>query len=230
MQYLAAMGPPGGGKNDITDRYSRQFNLIFVTPFDDESLARIFTTMVQKFFGVMPREVAGNAATVVAATIEVYNTMSAEMLPTPAKSHYTFNLRDLSKVFQGICQCTRESLPKVDDLAKCWMHECQRVFEDRLVNKPDRNWFFFLIKRLLDRHFKKQYDQVVKQEPIVFASFVDPKSTSYMEVQDHQKLQEKMNTCLEDFNAVSKIRMDLVLFTAFIQHICRVVRVLKLPL
>ncbi|KAF4658988.1 hypothetical protein FOL47_007767, partial [Perkinsus chesapeaki] len=230
MQYLAAMGPPGGGKNDITDRYSRQFNLIFVTPFDDESLARIFTTMVQKFLGVMPREVAANAPTVVAATIEVYNTMSAEMLPTPAKSHYTFNLRDLSKVFQGICQCTRESLPKVDDLAKCWMHECQRVFEDRLVNKPDHNWFFFLIKRLLDRHFKKQYDQVVKQEPIVFASFVDPKSTSYMEVQDHQKLQEKMTTCLEDFNAVSKIRMDLVLFTAFIQHICRVVRVLKLPL
>lgn len=107
------------------------------------------------------------------------------------------------------------------------MHECQRVFEDRLVNRPDRNWFFSLMKRMLDRHFKKQYDQIVKQEPIVFASFVDPKSTSYMEVQDHQKLQDKMNSCLDDFNAVSKIRMDLVLFTAFIQHICRVVRVRK---
>ena len=34
--------------------------------------------------------------------IDVYHTVSAELLPTPAKSHYTFNLRDLSKVFQGM--------------------------------------------------------------------------------------------------------------------------------
>lgn len=36
------------------------------------------------------------------ATIRVYATISSQLLPTPAKSHYTFSLRDLSKVFQGI--------------------------------------------------------------------------------------------------------------------------------
>ena len=36
----------------------------------------------------------------VGATIEVYNGLRATLLPTPAKSHYTYNMRDLSKVFQ----------------------------------------------------------------------------------------------------------------------------------
>ena len=40
----------------------------------------------------------GNA--VVRATVDIYNTIRRELLPTPAKSHYTYNMRDMSKVFQ----------------------------------------------------------------------------------------------------------------------------------
>lgn len=36
------------------------------------------------------------------ATIEVYQKIIEEKRPTPAKFHYLFNLRDVSKVFQGM--------------------------------------------------------------------------------------------------------------------------------
>ena len=41
-------------------------------------------------------------AKIVNTTIDVYETITTQLLPTPAKSHYTFNLRDLSKIFQGL--------------------------------------------------------------------------------------------------------------------------------
>ena len=106
LHMLAAMCPPGAGKDDITDRCSRCFNLIFVKPFDDESLQRIFNTVVTKFLSARKRDEVALVPSAVAAILEIYNLVLKELLLTPAKSHYTFNMRDVSKVFQGISQCT----------------------------------------------------------------------------------------------------------------------------
>ena len=38
------------------------------------------------------------------AAVELYTKISNDLLPTPEKSHYIFNLRDLSKCVQGILQ------------------------------------------------------------------------------------------------------------------------------
>lgn len=64
--------------------------------------------------------------------------ISEELLPTPAKSHYTFNLRDLSKQFQGILMATPSTCNNKDSLARLWLHEACRVFADRLVCEEDR--------------------------------------------------------------------------------------------
>ena len=47
---VAAMGPPGGGRNHITPRLLRHFNLFCFAEFDDITLKRIFITIVQWHF------------------------------------------------------------------------------------------------------------------------------------------------------------------------------------
>lgn len=93
------MGPPGGGRNPVTNRFLRHFNFISFTEMSNESVTRIFSTILgatlERRFDPSVQEVKGP---VVAGTIEIYNRIRKELLPTPSKSHYTFNLRDLSKV------------------------------------------------------------------------------------------------------------------------------------
>ena len=72
------------------------------------------------------------------------------MLPTPSKSHYTFNLRDIWRVFQGMCSASPKHTVDVKNFLKLWYHENMRVFHDRLTTTEDRNY----LKQMLSGFFK----------------------------------------------------------------------------
>ena len=44
------MGPPGGGRNDISDRFTRHMNIISIDSFDDNTMTKIFTSIVDWHF------------------------------------------------------------------------------------------------------------------------------------------------------------------------------------
>ena len=46
LQFVAAMGPPGGGRNPVTPRYIRHFNLMWCTDYAPASLERICRSCV----------------------------------------------------------------------------------------------------------------------------------------------------------------------------------------
>jgi len=43
IRFVAAMAPPGGGRNFITERYTRHFSTIYVSPYSADSLRYIFS-------------------------------------------------------------------------------------------------------------------------------------------------------------------------------------------
>jgi len=83
-------------------------------------------------------------------TFKSTNRISEELLPTPAKSHYTFNMRDLSKVFQGLLLASPRALSSRDQLARLWLHESCRVFHDRLTCDDDRVAFKKMLVSSMD--------------------------------------------------------------------------------
>lgn len=75
--------------------------------------------------------------------------------------HYTFNLRDISKVFQGILMITAPRCKTVETAVRLWAHECLRVFYDRLINQDDQQWFENLVLELLPRYLKVRIPHVL---------------------------------------------------------------------
>ncbi len=60
--------------------------------------------------------------------------------PTPSKFHYIFNLRDLSRTFNGLVLTTPERFQTSGQIARVWRNECLRVLYDRLIDAQDRQF------------------------------------------------------------------------------------------
>ena len=97
---ICAMGPPGGGKAKITPRLQRHMNVVAFAFFDDNTMKSIYGSILKWFFrtGEFSSDISSLESNLVEATLSIYKQIQQDMKPTPAKSHYTFNLRDFSKI------------------------------------------------------------------------------------------------------------------------------------
>jgi len=101
-------------------------------------MKRIYETIAAyKFSQGFDEEIKGMAEGLAMATISIFFTVQQKFLPTPAKQHYVFNMRDVSKVFQGLFQADSRFHESKDAIIKLWSHELLRVFSDRLINYDD---------------------------------------------------------------------------------------------
>lgn len=101
----------------------------------------------------------------------MYNGVEDKLKPIPAKSHYTFNLRDMSKIFQGICSSSAKLVVTKLDLIKLWVHENQRVFGDRMISEADKNVLLDLLMSEAERKFEITQQQIFDNDRIIYGDF-----------------------------------------------------------
>ena len=233
LTFYCAMALPRGGQNLLSPRFIRHFHVVTITPFDDTTMAKIFGTLSTWILSKDGWQPWARilSSTLVDATILLFRTICKELRPMPEKSHYVFNLRDVSKVFQGMGMAAPERVK--DDLAlqRLWVHECTRVFADRLVSAQDQQWFDETLNATMLKVLRRSYAVVVPTGRLLFANFLelDGDNGVYAEVTEMAEIVQSVAEHLQVYNQLNQKRLDLVLFGFIIQHLTRLTRVLAQP-
>ncbi|XP_052045898.1 dynein axonemal heavy chain 12 [Apodemus sylvaticus] len=246
IELIAAMGPPGGGRNAVTPRFIRHFNICTINTFSDETMVRIFSSIMAFYLRThdFSPEYFVLGHQIVSGTMEIYKQSMGNLLPTPAKSHYTFNLRDFSRVIRGCLLIEKDAVESKHTMIRLFVHEVLRVFYDRLINDEDRNWLFQLIRNVIKDHFKESFDTVfshlrkenapVTEEDLrnlMFGDYMNPDLEGddrvYIEIPDIHHFNEVVDQCLDEYNQTHKRRMNLVVFRYVLEHLSRICRILK---
>jgi dynein heavy chain len=100
-------------------------------------MMRIYSTIASLKFSSFFEDIKTMSDPLALATIEIFKKIQQVFLPTPSKSHYVFNMRDCSKVFQGIYLANKNYYESREQMTKLWAHEVLRVFSDRMNTESD---------------------------------------------------------------------------------------------
>ncbi|XP_004690685.2 PREDICTED: dynein heavy chain 10, axonemal [Condylura cristata] len=230
LGFIAAMGKAGGGRNEVDPRFMSLFSVFNVLFPSEESLHLIYFSILKGHTSVFHESIVAVTNKLTSCTLALYKSIVQELPPTPSKFHYIFNLRDLSRVFNGLVLTNPERFQTVTQMVRVWRNECLRVFHDRLINETDKQLVQSHIEHLVTEHFPGDVEAVMR-DPILFGDFrmalQEEEARIYEDIQDYEAAKALFQEILEEYNE-SNMKMNLVLFDDALEHLTRVHRSIRL--
>lgn len=136
---MGCMNPKAGSFN-IDTRLQRHYTVMSCLTAERAILDQIYRQILEAHLRTFDPTIASLAPKFIQATIELFRSIadSPQFMPSARKFHYQFNMRDVSKIIQGI-MLSKNSLYRAAPMKmyRLWAHEAKRVFEDRMRFEED---------------------------------------------------------------------------------------------
>jgi len=168
--YVAAMGPPGGARNPVDPRFISLFNTFEIQFPDHENLKTIYSSILQSHVSNLNPQVQAAADELTDVTLALYDHILEKLPPTPSRFHYIFNLRDLSRIYEGLLRARKDQFETGASFIRLWRNEALRIFHDRLISKEDKDVVLEKLAELVQEKYELDAS-VVLADPIVFGDY-----------------------------------------------------------
>ncbi|GBG24145.1 Dynein heavy chain 9, axonemal [Hondaea fermentalgiana] len=222
------------GQRPLSKRLQRHFVTFGVAFPGTSSLQAIFGPILQSHLRHFEDGVKALGNTLVEAVAGLHMDIMVKLRPSAAAPHYDFNLRHITRVFQGLLTAQPADFNDATTFVKLWCHESERVYADGLVSSIDLIKFRDLLLGQARRKFPTanmtKHCGDDPSDPLIVCHFApqdgqvddDP---VYRFVNAYEDLVPALNAALDDLNTF-KLPLDLVFFDEAISHVCRIARVL----
>nr|CAK6928266.1 unnamed protein product [Fasciola hepatica] len=231
MTYLAAIGPAGGGRQSLDPRFVSLFTVYHALPPSDDSAFTIFgSVLLGHLTNGFTRKLMSYVDQFTNLSLRVYKEIRDDLLPTPLKFHYTFNLRELSRLLQGLLQSSSDRFKGPKKFLRLWRHECIRVFRDRVVDEADMAIVNQIILSNMSDIFPDEANYA-SMDPILFGDYWAAASEEdarlYEDMQDYEVCKAVVEELLFNYRETEG-NMDVVLFNDALEHLGAIHRILRL--
>jgi dynein heavy chain len=224
------------------------FNMVLPS---EGSINDIYGKIIEIFFTTKAfgEVISVQAKKLTKLTSDLLKRVKSKFITTPIKFHYSFNMRDLSRTFQGIFLVDKDGLKNAQNkyqmpseiyLFDLWKHEAARVFSDKLRDIDDKHEYHNMVQNVLNDNLDKDLcDQL--QDSRFFTDYLRP---SFMNEDwgrmEFPKAYEMIKT-IEDLKDVTqgyitmlkeekKLKhVDLVLFDDCLKYLIKLARIIQTP-
>nr|XP_054364461.1 dynein axonemal heavy chain 14 [Mirounga angustirostris] len=236
LSLVAACGP-AAVRRHVSPRLLKHFSILVLPHPPQSALRAIFQAHLGMYFSInnFTSNVQKSKDQIISCSLAVYYQVCQNMLPTPAKCHYLFNLRDIFKLLLGLLQAEKVVVNSRQMAALFLVHEATRVFHDRLMEYTEKGLFYQLLSKEIETYFQIQWTkEKLMNDSIVFVDFLDinkpHRKKIYRNTNDYNRLANVLNEFQKKLSSTSlEIFHSMVFFKEAIEHIARAARVLRQP-
>ncbi|KAG7392404.1 hypothetical protein PHYPSEUDO_000812 [Phytophthora pseudosyringae] len=241
VQFLACMNHKAGSFT-VNPRLHRHFSTLCISMPSKQDLTTIYSALLNQHLTNFADKIKKLAPSIITATIDLYAEVRANFLPTATKFHYVFSMRDLSFLFQGIFMARPEAyLNNSLQFCRLWIHECFRVFSDRMSSPSEIQRFAEMAVEQTKKNFEEDQGEIFAG-PLICVNFLGTSSSgsasmeaeyggtslSYVPIVEKAQLTACLERKLAEYNETHPV-MSLVLFDQALEHVTRIVRILANP-
>jgi dynein heavy chain len=230
VQCVSCLNPTAGSFF-IDKRLQRSYCSFAVQLPAPEVLEYVFNSILSAHLEAFSPDVQKMGAKIVKASIDLQKMVADNFMPTAIKFHYIFNLRDIGNVFEGLLRSEPAHYTNSMAVIRLWVHECERVFADRLITEQDMSRYFELVEGVSKKQFDGVNQEQVLTRPNIFTTFTfnsNEDERPYTGISDAEKLRSIVKEKLDEYNENNAV-MNLVLFDMAVEHICRITRTIDKP-